>query len=102
MKKNLIKFADKALGRKFVADLNFAFAAIWDLSCGNINICIPKENIIILSNHYEHQEIRFITEDGAIWDDIFEELKNEGLIDLDMDFVRINQLTIDLIVNMAA
>jgi hypothetical protein len=99
--KKLINFGDQFVGRNFVTDVNFALAAIWSLSKGNITLSIMKEDIVELANHYQKKEIGCITEDGATWDDIFDELKEEGLIDLNVNFININQLTIDLIQNAA-
>jgi hypothetical protein len=101
MKKKSINFADGVLGRPFAADVNFAFAAIWDLSCGKTTIDISKGNIIVVANHYQSMSIGFITEDGAVWDDIFKELNEEGVIDLSVNSININQLAVDLF-NIAA
>lgn len=97
MEQRLKNFADRIIGRNLPADVNFALAAIWKLSNGDTTLEIPKDSIIELENKYEKKEIGFITEDGAVWDDIFEQLRDEGLIDLNVHFVKINQLTLDLI-----
>lgn len=101
MKTKLINFANLLVGRTFVADVNFALAAIWDLSSGDVTVNIPRKNIEVLANAYQKQTIGFTTQKVSIWNDILKELADENLISITEDEIRITQLTVDLF-HMAA
>lgn len=75
----LKSFGDGFNERNFVADVNFALAAMVKLSSCS-TMYLEKDAIIKGSNKMELENIGTETEDGSVWDDIFEELHNAGLI----------------------
>jgi hypothetical protein len=90
----LKSFGDGFRDRNFVADVNIALATITFLSKNSEEYQF-KDRVVVVSNEFELKITNMITEDGSVWDDIFDELKEEGLIENITNEVRLTKIAFE-------
>ena len=83
MKTDLNFFANVIGSATYLPDVNFCLAAMAKLSHVN-TIPLRKDMVIKSANILQNESISLVTPDGAIWDDIFSQLKDDNLINTDV------------------
>jgi len=96
MKVKTRDFGNELVGRIFLPDVNFCLAAIAKISqCTTDKV--EKDVVIDVANIFQMDSISMETPDGVVWDDIFSELRDEGLIETQISTVCLTPTAIEAI-----